>query len=153
MDSDWEDLQGERGSWGIGKSGKEQPNHIIWRKSCQKCRKDKSFRLLLALEAESLIDVCYSFLLGTWGVDTKGKWGKGKEKAVGVSQYTSKSWQKHIWGREPHCIHFALRPAVTALALSAAGDALNDDFFVLLIFSISFKIRYSVFYCKVSLSF
>lgn len=105
---------------------------------------------MVALEAEPLAGVCYSFSLGTWGIGTKGKRGKEEEKAEGVSQCTSKSWQKRLRGRQPHCIHSPLRPAATALALSAVRDALDDDFFVLLIFSISFKICCSVFYCKVS---
>lgn len=59
------------------------------------CRKDVGLSLLAALEAESLVSVCYSFLLGTWGLDTKEKGGKEEGKAGGVSRCTSKSWKRH----------------------------------------------------------
>lgn len=70
-------------------------NQISWRKSRQNCRKDVGLSLLAALEAESLVSVCYSFLLGTWGLDTKEKGGKEEGKAGGVSRCTSKSWKRH----------------------------------------------------------
>lgn len=83
-------------------------------------------------------------------IGTKGKGGKEEEKAVGVSQCTFKSWQRHIWGRQLRFIHVIFRPVVPVLALSADRDGHNDNLFVLLIFSISFKILCRVFYCKVS---
>lgn len=61
---------------------KEQSHHVIWSKSCQNGRKEKGFGLLVALEAESLIGVCYTFSLGTWGISMRGK---EEEQAVGIS--------------------------------------------------------------------
>lgn len=125
----------------------ERSNHIICEKLCQSCRKDKGFRLLVAGEAEFVIAVCNNYSLGTLGERYKRKGGKEDGRAGGVSQCT---WERHRWGRQPHFPHLILSSAVTALALSAVRDALNDDLFVLSIFSIRFKTLHSVIYCQVS---
>lgn len=121
--------------------------HLIWEKLCQSWRKEEGFRLLVAWEAESVTGVCNNYSLGTLGRGTKEKEGKKLRKSCRSLPVHS---QRHRWGRQPHFSHLTLSPAVTALALSAARDALNDDFFVLLIFSIRFKILHSVIYCQVS---